>query len=133
MTRSPVFHLVTPAPTAATVPATSCPKICGGATNPCSIFLISVPQIPQAATRISTSPAAIVGTGTSSTTTRPLPRYTAARIVAGVGWATKEVSSIVPDWLITPPQHLLRWGSAGRKASPQTYPGNQQDVGKQCG
>src|ERR1700723_1351997 len=41
---------------------------------------MSVPQIPQAAPRNSTSPSPTCGIGTVSTTTRPLPRYTPARI-----------------------------------------------------
>src|SRR5215471_3728864 len=41
---------------------------------------MSVPQIPHAATRNRTSPSRISGIGTDSTTTRPLPRYTPARM-----------------------------------------------------
>src|ERR1700733_14552276 len=41
---------------------------------------MSVPQIPQAPTRNSSSPSSISGIGTDSTTTRPLPRYTPARM-----------------------------------------------------
>src|SRR5713226_7419420 len=121
-TRSPVFHFVTPGPATTTLPATSCPKIWGGATKPCLIFLMSVPHIPQAATRISTSPAPIAGTGTSSSTTRPLPRYTAARIVEGTGDAARHVSRVAPDWLILPPPYPARWKSYGRSVYPCTHP-----------
>ncbi len=63
-----------------------------------NFFDQSVPQIPHAATRINTSPAPITGTGTVSTTTLPLPRYTAARIVDGAASAAVcEVSRIIPD------------------------------------
>src|SRR3989442_481990 len=92
-TRSPSFHSFTPRPAATTVPETSCPKICGDGTKPCWIFLISVPQMPQAATRIRTSPSEIVGTGTCSTTTRPAPRYTPARICFSAGAAENGASS----------------------------------------
>src|SRR5579863_4434026 len=125
MTRSPGFHLATPAPTATTVPETSCPKICGAGTNPCSIFFRSVPQIPQAATRINTSPAPIAGTGTVSTTTLPLPRYTAARIVDGTGWAVREDSRMIPDWLIPQPPNPVQSGSIAPPSFLQTRPENQ--------
>ena len=108
-------------------------KSAGPATNPCSIFLRSVPQIPQAATRISTSPAPIAGTGTVSTTTLPLPRYTAARIVDGTGCAAREVSRMIPDWLIARPPYPARWESAGRPWFPQTRPENPQDAATQTG
>src|SRR5579863_8441993 len=133
MTRSPSFHLVTPGPAATTVPETSCPKIWGAATNPYSIFFRSVPQIPQVATRINTSPAPIAGTGTVSTTTFPLPRYTAARIVDGTGCVGWERSRMIPDWLTAPPPYPARWESVDRPLFPQTHPENQRGAGKQIG
>src|SRR5882724_7857473 len=54
----------------------------GGASRLYSIFLRSVWQMPQASTRISSSPGPISGTGTDSTSTRDSPRYTAAFIVS---------------------------------------------------
>src|SRR5271169_2338949 len=133
MTRSSSFHFVTPEPTATTVPETSCPKICGAATKPCSIFFRSVPQIPHDATRINTSPGPITGTGTVSTTTFPLPRYTAARIVDGTGRAACEVSRIIPDWLIAQPPYPARWESGGQPSFPQTRRGSRQDAWTQIG
>src|SRR5579863_9915 len=131
MTRSPSFHLVTPGPAATTVPETSCPKIWGAGTNPYSIFFRSVPQIPHAATRINTSPGPIAGTGTVSTTTLPLPRYTAARIVDGTGYAAGEVSRIIPDWLIARPPYPARWESGDRPSFPQKRPGSRRGAGTQ--
>ena len=61
-------------PSAATVPAISCPKMRGPGSRPFSIFLRSVGQIPQASTRTSISPGPGSGTGTSSTRRSPLPR-----------------------------------------------------------
>ncbi len=49
------------------------------------------------------------GNGNVSTTTFPLPRYTAARIVAGTGSASAEVSRMIPDWLIARPPNPVRW------------------------
>src|ERR1700730_15737187 len=133
MTRSPSFHLVTPGPTATTVQEPSCRKIGGAATNPCSIFFKSVPQIPHAATRINTSPAPIAGTGTVSTTTFALPRYTAARIVNGTGCVDCEVSRMIPDWLTALPPYPARSESDGRPWFPQTRPENRQGDGRQIG
>src|SRR3984893_10176564 len=67
VTRSPSASAVTPAPTAASRPAASCPITIGGIRLPDdpSYPCTSLPQIPQAPTRISTSPAPTAGVGTS--------------------------------------------------------------------
>src|SRR6266849_4124487 len=64
---------------------------------------MSVPQIPQAATLIKTSPSPTSGTGTSSTRTIPFSRYTPARIVLGIGPIVLTCSTTVPAPLIAPP------------------------------
>ena len=66
--------IAAPGPSAATVPAISCPKMRGPARRPFSIFLRSVGQIPQASTRTSISPGPGSGTGTSSRAIWPRPR-----------------------------------------------------------
>src|SRR6266852_1972260 len=68
VTRSPSANPVTPAPTAAILPAASCPITIGGIRRPDdpSYPCTSLPQIPQAPTRISTSPAPAAGVGTSA-------------------------------------------------------------------
>src|ERR1700730_3846672 len=68
VTRSPSASAVTPAPTAAIRPAASCPITIGGIRRPDdpSYPCTSLPQIPQAPTRISTSPAPTTGVGTSA-------------------------------------------------------------------
>src|SRR3984893_895887 len=68
VTRSPSASAVTPAPTAAIRPAASCPITIGGIRRPDdpSYPCTSLPQIPQAPTRISTSPAPAAGVGTSA-------------------------------------------------------------------
>src|SRR5271170_1579344 len=56
----------------------------GGANRLYSIFFRSVWQIPQVSTRITSSPQPACGVSTDSTPIFPSPRYTAARIVAGI-------------------------------------------------
>src|SRR5258708_36483033 len=63
---------------------------------------MSVPQTPQAATLINTSPGPTSGTGTSSTRTTPLSRYTPARMVLGTGPRARTASRIVLVMLIAP-------------------------------
>jgi hypothetical protein len=85
MTRSPGENLVTFPPIAATVPEVSWPKIRGAECEPVAIFFRSVPQIPQVWTLIRISPGPISGTGTVSSLTSWIPRYTAANMVEGIG------------------------------------------------
>src|SRR6266852_4648093 len=68
VTRSPSANPVTPAPTAAIRPAASCPITIGGIRRPDdpSYPCTSLPQIPQAPTRINTSPVPAAGVGTSA-------------------------------------------------------------------
>ena len=61
-----------------TVPAISWPKMRGPGSRPFWIFLMSVPQMPQASTRTSISAGPTSGTGTSSTRRSPAPLHTAA-------------------------------------------------------
>src|SRR5579863_4051427 len=61
---------------------------------------MSVPQIPQAATRNSSSPSPISGIGTDSTTTCPLPRYTPARMCPRSGWCARCDPMCSMVWLI---------------------------------
>src|SRR5208337_1411652 len=63
---------------------------------------MSVPQMPQAATLINTSPSPTSGTGTSSTRTTPFSRNTPARIVLGIGSNVLTCSTTVPAPLIAP-------------------------------
>src|SRR6476620_8759948 len=55
---------------------------------------MSVPQMPHAATLIKTSLDPTSGTGTSSTRTTPLSRYTPARMVLGIGPSVRRESII---------------------------------------
>src|SRR6202166_2649758 len=68
VTRSSSASPATPAPTAAIRPAASWPITIGGIRRPDdpSYPCTSLPQIPQAPTRINTSPVPAVGTGTSA-------------------------------------------------------------------
>src|ERR1051326_918033 len=84
MTRSPGRYWVTPSPTAAITPEVSCPKMRGAEWEPVEIFLRSLPQTPQECPHNSISPGPILGTGTVSTRTSFMPRYTAACIVVGM-------------------------------------------------
>ena len=56
------------------VPAISWPKMRGAECEPMWIFFRSVPQMPQVATLISSSPGPIAGTGTVSTRMSLMPR-----------------------------------------------------------
>ena len=67
------------------MPAISWPKIRGPGSSPFWIFLMSVPQMPQASTRTSISAGPTGGTGTSSIRRSPAPLYTAA-IMDKPGW-----------------------------------------------
>jgi len=98
-----------------------------------ALVMASVPQIPHAATRINISPAPIAGTETVSTTTLPLPRYTAARMVDGTGCAVGGVSRMIPGWLIARPPYPARWESGDRPWFRQTRPGSRQDACTQIG
>src|SRR5258708_5073162 len=69
----------------------------GGASRLYSIFLRSVWQMPQASTRISSSPGPISGIGTDSTSTRDSPRYTAAFIVSELAVGKKLSQSFGGD------------------------------------
>ncbi len=73
-----------PAPSFTIVPAVSWPKMRGGATVPCWIFLMSVGQTPQTATLTRSSFAPMRGTGTVSRRRSLTPRYTTARMVFGM-------------------------------------------------
>src|SRR3954471_10603248 len=68
VTRSPAFKRRTADPTSAIVPAASCPITIGGTRRPLepSYPCTSLPQIPQAATRTSTSVGPSSGRGTSA-------------------------------------------------------------------
>ena len=82
-TRSPTFTVLTPAPTASTVPTASWPRIRPSVTAGTSPLRMcrSVPQIVTASTRTMASVSStIVGLGTSSQALRPGPWYTRARI-----------------------------------------------------
>ena len=73
VTRSPTRQRRTPAPTAATVPASSCPGTCGRTTSgscPCQACQ-SLRQIPLAPTRTTTPSGAGSGDGTSRTDSGP--------------------------------------------------------------
>src|ERR1700722_5325078 len=96
-TLSPAANWETPAPTAATSPEVSWPKMRGAECDPVAIFLRSVPQTPQVWTRSRISPAPILGTGTVSRRTSLTPRYTAACIVVGINrvWLLTAVRSAI--------------------------------------
>src|ERR1700738_5231624 len=131
MTRSPGFHLLTPGPTATTVPASSCPRICGGSTYRWKIFLMSVPQIPHAATLISTTRSPTSGTGTCSTRTIPFSRYTPARMTSGMGPRVLFDSRVARDPLIGRlPRPVLLLGETSHepatKASEYRLPENER-------
>src|ERR1017187_1790125 len=66
------------------MPAVSWPKMRGGATVPYCIFLMSVGQTPQTATRTSNSSGLMRGTGTVSSRRSFTPRYTTAFMVFGI-------------------------------------------------
>ena len=82
-TRSPGARPITFAPTAATVPAHSCPIGCPTRTSrvlrPLTIRT-SVPQMAAACTRMSTSPSPASGRGTSRRLSRRGPSKTNARM-----------------------------------------------------
>jgi hypothetical protein len=97
-TASPGAKPVTPAPTRATVPATSCPSVNGGSKRitpgSADITCRSEWQIPVAVTRTSSSPAAGTGTGTRVTrggTCQALSRN--AGIVSAMPFSITELSS----------------------------------------
>src|SRR5260221_1984160 len=69
---------------------------------------MSVPQTPQAATLISTSPGPTSGTGTSSTRTTPLSRYTPARMVLGIGPSVRTESRAVALRVMTFGLHQIQ-------------------------
>src|SRR5437870_10594238 len=81
-TASPALRLVTPAPASATSPEISWPGQPTGSTICPWYQCRSEPQMPQWRTRTTTSPAAGVGRGTSSTASVPGARQKAARISA---------------------------------------------------
>src|SRR5260370_214366 len=62
ITRSPAANLRTLAPTAATTPEVSCPKMRGAEWEPGAIFFKSVPQTPHVCTPTRNSPAPVLGT-----------------------------------------------------------------------
>src|SRR5580704_2179621 len=82
---------------------------------------MSVPQIPQAATLIRTSPVATSGTGTSSTRTTPFSRKTPARMVLGTGPKIPTLSATVPLALISPQSFLQE-----SEPKPRTHQGTAQ-------
>src|SRR5580700_5776895 len=69
---------------------------------------MSVPQIPQAPTRKRTSPSEILGIGRVSTTTRPFPRYTPARIWPLPGYGDDSSPILLTVWLMSPLSMLCR-------------------------
>src|SRR5262249_2554330 len=92
---------------------------------------MSVPQTPQAATLISTSPSPTSGTGTSSTRTTPFSRNTPARMVLGMGPSARAGSNVVLARLIglQPPDAwpVLRTCHR-RQRSPRIDPGSQRGL-----
>ncbi len=88
-TASPTFTPVTPSPSAATWPATSCPGMSGRVGSGCqspSMACRSEWQTPQAVTLISTSPRPGVGIGTCSIRNlSPILCSTAAFMVFFIG------------------------------------------------
>src|ERR1051326_8085362 len=114
MTRSPGRYWVAPPPTAAITPEVSWPKMGGAEWEPVEIFLRSVPQTPQECTRSSISPGPIVGTGTVSTRTSFMPRYTAACMVVGMdcegsstAWESAVAMCVTLDDVSTAPGAVL--------------------------
>ena len=81
---------------------------------------MSVPQIPQAATRNSSSPSPISGIGTDSTTTCPLPRYTPARMCPGFG-SRASVRSDMFDGLA----HLIQMSPPTTPPLPSAAPASE--------
>src|SRR5688500_9013890 len=75
------------------LPAVSCPKIRGGGTVPNLIFLMSVGHTPHTATFTSSSFGPMRGTGAVSSRKSPGPRYTAARMFAGILSISRRVYS----------------------------------------
>src|SRR5271155_3169829 len=92
---------------------------------------MSVPQMPQAATLIRTSPVATSGTGTSSTRTMPFSRKTPARMVLGIGPRDCDVSSVLLAWLICSQPLEVPAGAShanSAKVSSQTLPESAREL-----
>src|SRR5277367_2633461 len=94
---------------------------------------MSVPQMPQAATLISTSLMPTSGTGTSSTRTIPFSRYTPARMILGIAVSLTEdrvdVELTAASLLSAPPHCAGRLPPTRERSDPENPPEQRQRRG----